>query len=260
MHPLRASLAVSLLLVAASTSFAAPITEEPRYKELDKGKFVIRVKDKVIGAEEFGIEARSDSINCLAKSSRTRTTDQGEEEIQKFAGMSFGRLDWDLRMYRSEETFRGQTLVRGVTIDPRDTVFTVYRERKDGAGEAMRYATAPGRMFVMDSGVYTLFDVLCLHLHGQTFQSRPVNILTFGARDTVMEAQVVDLGRETIRWGARPMQARKLQVSQGPLSFELWVDPQGRMIRLAHAPTGLMVEREAPPIKKRGATAPKPGG
>lgn len=257
MHLLRASFAV-LCLVAAASSSAAPATEEPRYKELDKGKFIIRVKDKVIGTEEFGVEARSDSINCIAQSKRTRSTDRGEEEIEKLAGMSFGRFDWGLRMYRSEETFRGQTLVRGVTIDPRDTVFTVYRERKEGPGEALRLASAPGRMFVMDSGIYTLFDVLCLHLHEQTFQSRPVNILTFGARDTVMEAQVTDLGRETIRWAARPVQARKLQVSQGQLAFDLWIDSRGRMLRLAHAPTGLLVEREAPAVKKRAS--PKPGG
>lgn len=259
MHLLRASLAASCLLVAVATASAAPITEEPRVKELDKGKFIIRVKDKVIGSEEFGVEAATDSINALARSSRTRQTDQGEEEIQKLAGMTFGRMDWGLRSYRSEETFRGQTMVRGVFVDPRDTVFTVYRERKEGAGEATRYVTAPGRMFVMDSGIYTLFDVLCLHLHGQTFQTRPVNILSFGARDTVMEAQVSDLGRETIRWAARPMQARKLQIQQGPVSFDLWVDPNGRMLRLAHVPTGLLVEREAPAIKKRAAP-PKPGG
>lgn len=239
---------------------AAPITDEPRNKEIDRGKFVIRVKDRVIGAEDFGIEARADSINCLVRSYRTQRTDKCDEEVQKFAGMSFGRFDWALRFYQSEETFRGETMVRGVIIDPSDTAFTVFHERRGGAGEANRLAAAPGRTFVMDSGLYTLFDLLCIHLHGQTFTTRPLNILTFGERDTVVEAQVADLGRETIRWGSRPVQARKLQLSQGIVVFDIWADPSGRMLRLTHAPTGLLVEREAPAIKKRAKPAPKPGG
>ena len=260
MRTLRLSLALVCLLGAAPLS-ARPITEEPRYRELDHGKFTIKVRDHVIGAEDFGIEARADSINCLARSSMTQRTDKGDEQIDKLLGISLGRMDWALRYYRSEETFRGETLVRGVLMDPSDTAFTVYKERKDGGGRANRLAAAPGRTFVLDSGLYTLFDLMCVYLGDQTFTSRPLNILTFGEPDTVIEAVVTDLGHETIRWAAKPVSARKLEFAQGNMRFEVWVDKTGRMLRLAHAPSGLLVEREAkpaPPAKKPAASAPKP--
>lgn len=272
MRSLRVQFLAALLTLAAAAPLAArPITEEARNRELDRGKFTISVHDHVIGAENFGIEARADSINCLARSFRTQRTDKGEEQVEKFVGMSFGRMDWGLRFYQSEETFRGQTFVRGVTMDPSDTAFTVFKENKAaGNGAANRLAAAPGRTFVLDSGLYTLFDVICVYLGEQTFTSRPLNILTFGQPDTVMEAIVTDLGRETIRWASRSISARKLQFSQGGTRFDAWVDPTGRMLRLAHPPSGLLVERVPEPksgakkpaaaTPKPAAPAPKPGG
>jgi hypothetical protein len=253
-------IAVLLCLAGAAPLSARPITEEPRNRELDRGKFTISVHGHVIGAENFGIEARAESINCLARSFRTERTDKGEEQVEKFVGMSFGRMDWGLRFYQSEETFRGQTLVRGVVMDPTDTAFTVFKEDKGGAGAATRLASAPGRTFVLDSGLYTLFDLICVYLGEQTFTSRPLNILTFGEPDTVMEATVTDRGHETIRWASRSVSARKLEFSQGGTRFDAWVDPTGRMLRLAHGPSGLLVERVYEPktaTKKPAAAAPK---
>jgi len=83
MRTLRASLAL-LSLLAATPLSARPITEEPRNRELDHGKFTIKIRNHVIGAENFGIEARADSINCLARSSVTQRTDKGDEQIEKF--------------------------------------------------------------------------------------------------------------------------------------------------------------------------------
>jgi len=271
MRSLRVHFFTALLTMAAAAPLSArPITEEARNRELDSGKFTIKVHDRVIGAENFGLEARADSINCLARSYRTERTDQGEEQVEKFVGMSFGRMDWGLRFYQSEETFRGQTLVRGVTMDPSDTAFTVFKEQKDGAGSATRLASAPGRTFVLDSGLYTLFEVMCVYLGEQTFTSRPLNILTFGEPDTVIEATVTDRGHETIHWNSRSVSARKLEFSQGGMRFDAWVDPAGRMLRLAHVPSGLLVERVPEPkpatkkpaaaTKKPPAPAAKPGG
>lgn len=262
-------LPILLALLAAAPAAARPITDEPRNKVLDRGKFTIRLHDRVIGAETFGMEARADSINCLARSFVTQRTDKGDEQVEKFVGVSLGRLDWALRFYQSEETFRGQTLVRGVTMDPSDTAFTVFKERKGEGGTANRLAAAPGRTFVLDSGLYTLFDLMCVYLRDQTFTTRPLNILAFGTPDTLIEAEVADLGHETIRWGARPVSVRKLRFSQGNIQIDVWADRSGHMLRLAHPPSGLLVEREPaeekpaakPAVKKRAApAAPKPAG
>ena len=258
MRPLTTLFALAALIAAA------PAIGDQMIQGIDQGTFIIRSHGKVIGAENFEIEARAESLNCMARSHHTRITDKGEEQVEKFVVLSFGRFDWALRFYQSEETFRGETLVRGLVLDPADTALTVYRERKGGGGEANRLSAPPGRTFVLDSGLYSLFDLICIYLHGQTFTTRPLNVLTFGQRDTVVEAQVTDLGTETIRWGARPVVARKLEFRQGPTLFQAWVDPRGRMLRLEHVPSGLRVDRDPPAVKKRAsptpAPAPKPGG
>ena len=141
-----------------------------------------------------------------------------------------------------------------------DTALTVYHEEKEGPGVASRMIAPPGRLFVLDSGIYSLFNLICLKLHDQGFASRPITLLTLSAAaDTIVEAQVTDLGTETIRWGARPVQARKLQLKDRDTVFLVWVNSDGKMLRLVHEPSGLRVEREPPAVKRR-STTPKPGG
>ncbi len=248
-----------LACLALAASAPAALAQAPT-EDLDHGSFIINIHDHAIGAETFGIEGRADSLNCAAHSYRTQHTSQGDEPIAKTMVLTAGRGDWALRYYQSEETFRGQTLVRGVVMDPGDTSFTVFVERKEGGGTANRRVAPPGRTFVLDSGLYTLFDLICLHLHGKTFTTRPLNLLVFGPRDTLLEAEVTDLGTETIRWGARPVQAHKLKLTDGTTTFLVWAHPSGRMVRLTHEGTGLRVDRQPPPVKRRSAPPPKPGG
>lgn len=253
---MRAPLALLFLLIASVPAIAQPPAES-----IDQGNFIVYLKDRAIGAETFGIEAHIDSITAAARSYRKKKTEAGEEMIEKQMVLTVGRADFALRFYQSNETFHGTTMITGVVAGEEDTALTIYREQKEGAGVADRLVAPPGRVFVLDSGIYSLFDLICLNLHGKVFASRPISLLTLSAvRDTIVEAEVTDLGTETIRWGARPVQARKLQLKDGATVFQVWVGPTGKMLRLTHEPTGLRVERDPPAVKKRAAPGGKPGG
>jgi hypothetical protein len=247
-----------LFLILAAPAFAA----DPSQQSIDRGHFVVYLRDEAVGAETFGVEGRADSINSAARSYRKTRTKNGESMIEKQMVLTASRSDFALRFYQSNETLDGNTMITGVVgAGDEDTALTVYREEKDGPGVASRLSAPPGRWFILDSGMYTLFDLICLNLHGKTFSTRPITLLTLSAaQDTIIEAQVTDLGTETIRWGARPVQARKLQIQDPRTVFQLWASPEGKMLRLVHEPTGLRVEREAPAVKRRAAPAPKPGG
>jgi hypothetical protein len=246
---------VALLLAGSARAQSPP-------ESIDQGNYVVYLGSKAIGAENFAIRATSDSVSCVAHSYITKATPRGEETVEKQMGWSANRTDWSLRYYQSDETFRGETLVRGIVQLEGDTALTVFVENKSGGGSAVRRVAPPGRFFVLDSGLYTLFDLICLSLHGRTFVTRPLNLMSVGPPDSLFEAQVTDLGHETIRWGARPVQARKVQISDGSITFLAWMSPdRGQMLRLAHEASGLRVEREAPPVRKRPPTpSPKPGG
>jgi hypothetical protein len=252
---MRLTIACLTALLAAVPALAQSPTEE-----IDKGNFILYVKDRPVGAESFGIEARSDSINGAARSFRRVASQSGETMVEKSMFFVLGRPDFQLRFYQANETFQGQTMIVEIQAAVDDTAFTISRQHKGGAGIADRIVAPPGRWYVLDSGIYTLFDLICLNLHGKSFQSRPITLLTLAAgRDTIIEAEATDLGTETIRWASRPVAARKLQFKDRETAFLAWVSPQGKMLRLTHEASGLRVERDPPEVKRRPA-GPKPGG
>jgi hypothetical protein len=251
----RLRLSLLLLLAAATPAFAQSNDEA-----IDKGNLIVYLRDHPIGAETFGVEGRADSINSAARSYRKART--GNEMIEKQMILTATRGEFALRFYQSNETVQGKTYITGVVAGEEDTAITVFHEEKQGAGVANRLIAPPGRVFVLDSGIYSLFNLICLNLHGKTFSTRPLTLLTLSAAgDTIIEAEATDLGTETIRWGSKPVQARKLQLKDRGTVFQLWASPtSGKMLRLVHEPSGLRVEREAPAVKKKATTTPKPGG
>src|SRR5437867_1538531 len=100
---LAALLLLSVALAAVSSTVCADTNED-----VDRGDFVISVRGQAVGGETFGIENRADSVVCKARSYRTQRTSQGDEPIEKEMRATFGRADWALRYYQSNETFRGQ--------------------------------------------------------------------------------------------------------------------------------------------------------
>jgi hypothetical protein len=247
---------VLVALVAASALAAAGA----RGDVIDKGSFRLHLKDRLLGVETFDIEEAQDSLLVRARQYLTVPTTPSGEPLEKGADILIGRYDYALRQYHSTRNFRGKTTGRGLVIA--DTHYVAYREG-EGIGDGESRVLPPGRLFVMDSQVITLFDLLCRSMNGTSFVSRPVNLLALGPRDTMLDARAVVLGSETIRWGARPVVARKLQlVADSQTTFTLWVGAQGQLLRLTEPVSGLRVERDAPAIKRppRPKPTPEPPG
>ena len=90
-------------------------------------------------------------------------------------------------------------------------------------------------------------------LRGKPFVTRPVNMMILGPRDTVVTATLEDRGTETLRWGTGPVTARRVVMIDRSSEYVMWVDSEGRMLRLENAWSGVRVEREPPPAR----TAPR---
>jgi hypothetical protein len=248
-----------LVLIAMLLPCAARLHAEP--VSVAAGHFNIFLDDRPIGTEQFELSITSDSLviraNCFTIMPR-RDENGAAVTLQKQMDIVTGSPDYDLLSYTSRQVFRGDTISRGIVTEANDTLFTRYRER-NGAGVADRYIKPPGRMFVIDAPpLFTTFYVMCRMLHGKTFDQRPLTLLMMGERDTVMESTVRDLGTESIRWGARPVQARKLEFTNDRMRFMAWVSPSGALLRLTEPRVGLRVELDAPPIKKRNVAPKKP--
>ena len=238
------------VIVAASTPAAHAAV-------VDQGSFKIYASEHALGAETFELADANDSLVVRARQYLALPTSRGDEPMEKAVDLLVSRSDFAIRQYQANRTFRGATTKRAVMVA--DTHYVAYREG-DGLGEGVSYVLPPGRVYLMDSQVITLFDLICRSLYTKTFETRPLNLLALGPRDTMLDARAVSLGSETIRWGGRPLVARKYHiVADSQTTFTAWVGPQGQLVRLVEPVTGLRAERDPPPVKRR-APPPKPGG
>ena len=250
---LPAALALFAIAFPAITHAQSDLALETGGTELDRGSFRIYQSDKLIGTEVFSIVSNGDS---MLVSTRSFQVIPGADTLRKTVAQVVGVLDLGLRTYRSQQLYGGHSLVRGLNLS--DTSFASYRQF-DGRGEGDGLVLPPGRVFVMDPKVFMCFDLICRSLHGKAFDQRPLTLFVMGPRDTMIEVAAADLGTETIRWGSRPVQARKLSIGDGHTTFLVWAAPRGHLLRLTQAATGLRVERDPPALKPR-APAPKPRG
>src|SRR4029453_8945545 len=192
------SLFVTALLAFPAVSRAAPVS-------VDKGRFAVYVRDQLIGAETFSLEGTGDSLNLFSRAWRKLRTEQGEESLKKQLVL-VAQKDYGLKSYQSNQTVGSDVLIRGIVIG--DTAFTLYREF-NGAGEGDRKILPPGRLFVLDSQLFSLVNLISLSLHDKTFETWPVTMVTLGAQDSIVSGTAADLGYETIRWSSRPVRARR---------------------------------------------------
>ena len=241
--PLLVALAVSPVRSAPAPAVAS-----------DQGSFIVSSHGRPVGREDFKFSLRGDSL--VLESEAELTLDPEQPTRKKYLRSSYHRDSWMLLTYNSSLAWEGEVFRVGVAPGL-DTTVTVYHEH-GVQGEGNTYARPPGRLFVLDAQFYSLFQVIAGSLATQDFESRPITILAVGTRDTVAEAVVRRAGTESIRWGARPVSASKLRFEQGRLVFDLWLDARNRVLRIAHAPSGLVVERKAPAVRR--PAKPKPPG
>ena len=248
-----------LVLLCAAAPVAPARAADPASPEgaapVDQGRYVISVGDRNIGTEDFAMRVLGDSL-CLSTDARVvRGSGAGADTMKKQAFMSVDAGNYALRVYQSNLRQNGKDLVRGIVIG--DTLFTLYREI-DGNGTGDRMVLPPGRMYVIDPMLYSLMNFMVYSLREQSFASRPVNLLTLGARDSMVEATLEKVGTETVAYQQRSVQVRHWRLGQGGVVFDLYVDSRGRLLRILNQPTGLRVERQAQKVKPRPAGQPKP--
>lgn len=221
--------------------------------ELDRGSFQIYQADQLLGTEVFSFVGNGDS---LLVTSRTFQVLPSGDTLRKDVAQVVGLYDYGLRSYRSKQRLAGHLLSRGLHLG--DTTVTSARQF-DERGEVDELVLPPGRVFVVDPKMFVSFDLICRSLNGKTFERRPIVLFVMGPRDTMIEAMATDLGSETIRWGARPIQARKLEIGDERTKFIAWAAPGGKLLRLSETTSGLRVERQPAAVRSR-ASRPKPGG
>ena len=244
-----------LLFVAALALVAFPVHAQETVAA-DSGRFIVFQGSVPVAHENFAFQWMGDSLLITALCQRTLLDEQGgRHPFRKSLSMVVDSRDLGLTRYTSVQEFQGHTLTRGLV--PGDTSITYFGEL-DGGGNAMRLAQPPGRLYVMDSQLFSLFEVLCRSLAPKTFAMRRVQLLALSDSMTTPLATVTLRKPDTLRVGSRRVPTKHYTFADESVSFELWADDRGRMMRLTHDESELHVEREpdAPtPVRRRARGA-----
>jgi hypothetical protein len=242
-------LALTLIFAAGSSIAAA----EPAL--VDSGSFRVYRDGQARGVENFTFEVSGDTLSIVSRATQLVELGGKTDTLTKDMMLLAGALDYDLRFYESHQTFRGQKLQRGLTVA--DTALNSYLQVNQ-RGEGSTLVRPPGKLYVLDPQLFVLYDIICRNLYRQSFDHRPILLFALGLPDSAISATATDLGKETIRWGTRPIETRKLGISDSHMNFSVWVAPDGHMLRLEQPEFGLRVERDPAPIRR--APRPRRGG
>jgi hypothetical protein len=242
-----------------ATALCAPArAQDSTSTVIDSGRLLVYSKGRPIGIEDFQYERRNDTLFITSRVGRkSRGADGSDKPYAKNMEILAGAADFDLLGYMSNEDFDGHHVLRTLTLG--DTAFTAVLE-VDKRGVADRLVRPPGRVFVMDSGLFTLFDVMGRNLHGRLFGPRPVALVTLARENHTAEATATPAGLDTLRWGAKRVLASKVELRDSTSAFTMWTSPNGEMLRLENRATDLVVMREPPPVAapKRRPPHPRP--
>ncbi len=249
LRPILAGLALTAALAALAHAQGAD------FKLLDRGKLITYQGDVPVATEEFTYSRQGDSLLVTAGSERRRRLRDGSEQRLSKAMVLYVRAeDFGLLNYTSNETLDGQLVVR--TIEPSDTLLTVHTEVEGVRGGTDLVARPPGRIFAMDQGLFTLFDVIGRNLQHRIFGSRPVQLVVLGNETHNVEATATLAGADTVVWGGKRVVTERIALRDSTSAFTMWLSPEGHMLRLESEDGRLVVMREppAPPPVKRPRT------
>jgi len=260
----RAVTCAGAIVCAALVLAATPTPSLAENTSIDAGRLVVSLNGKPFRIEEFNLDQLGDSLIVTSNSWLVTSpalsqvdwiVDSTTRTISYDKGMTLvlSAFDYALKEYWSAAAAGPDTMRRAITLGGLDTAYTAYREI-NGAGVGEQLMLPPGRIFILDPPLFTTFTLIARSLKGRTFDSRPITMMVLAPRDSVVAVTVTDLGNETIRWGARPVVARKLRIADLKTAFTAWVAQDGRLLRLQQPEAGIVVERQAPktpPARRR---------
>lgn len=236
------------------SSYALSVQAEGRIV-VDSGRFIVFQNNLAVATENFEFTQAGDSLVVTAVVERkTRDSSGTEVRFQKTAQLAMAQADFGLITYTSKDTWKQHSTMKRVTVS--DTTLDVTSE-VDGAGDLVTLVRPPGKLFILDPLVFTMFDVICRGVSHQTFTQRPIQLITLGTTSTTTEATIATGGADTVTWGGKRVIARRFVMTDSGSRFTVWVDPNGHMLRLEHEGGGLAVIRQEPtpaPTRKKSAT------
>lgn len=227
-----APLSVPLLLAATTILNAQTIT-------LDEGSFRILVGGREAGTETFSILQSGTRADAQIIARGTVTLDTAGIAERLSATLDVDGQSLRPAAYQVMVEGTDQQRIAGRIIGGRFSAKIL-----SPTGEQMREYLASEGAVLVDEGVAHHYYFLARRLEGGSARI-PIII---PRQNRQVSAEVAERGRETVEVGGRRIEARHLVITPaGGSERRLWVDSQGRVLRLEIPARSYVARRVAPP-------------
>lgn len=202
---------------------------------VDEGTFRLSVRGTAVGTETFSIRRSGTGSGATYVAQGRVVLDSGD---QTRALLQVDGPELRPSAYQIEVTGSEKQSIRGQAAGNRFRAQIV-----STAGETMREYLASDGAVVIDEGVAHHYYFLVSAL-GQ--RDRVPVIIPRQSRQ--ISAEISDGGNETIRVGGRDLAARRVDVRPAGLApRSVWIDQEGRVLRLSIPDDGFLAERSDAP-------------
>lgn len=221
----------TLTAFALASLMVAPAASYAQTTVIDEGTFRLSVRGTPVGTETFSIQ-RSGTGESAAVVARGRVTLDSGDQVR--AALQVAGPDLRPSAYMIEvtgpdaESYRGQAAGNRF----RATIRTP-------AGEMMREYLASEGAVVIDEGVAHQYYFLADRIRGDATIA-----LIIPRQSRQVSARVTDAGTEAVEIDGRQVQARRINVQPtGEADRSVWVDSQGRVLRVSIPDQGFLAQR-----------------
>lgn len=220
------------LIVFLAVAFP-PISSAQTSALVDEGTFTITQSGAPIGRESFRI-AKTPAAGGQAFLVKGQSA-LGENRVSTTLGADSAGMPVS---YESEHTVRGQ-LVQRVQGRGRPGRFSILRETK--SGESAREFVVTNGLLLMDDNIFHHFFFVPGAL------SRGVEVIVPRTLEQG-KFRVEDRGAEAVEIAGRSLTARRFAlISSSEARRDVWIDEQGRLLKVAVPEQGLVALRDDPP-------------
>jgi len=226
------------------------------YEVKQQASFEIWNGTQKVGTEKFRVYATHDTLITAST-------------VRLDGASPTSKLPFEKRTSFLQRAYDSYPLVFQITEQPRsdttktfalncvfqDTVAVIYKELT-GRGVGTTVALPPGRLYLLEPGIYLQIQILLADFLAGSQQTRRQSVLIPSAE------QVVDLwltrgATEAIVVRGKKVEAQRVDLTDKMTNLVAWMDPSGRMMKLEAPGQGLRVER-GPDLVEKTAPSKKP--
>ncbi|MEO6462748.1 MAG: hypothetical protein ABIP29_06705 [Candidatus Eisenbacteria bacterium] len=251
-----AALTLALAFAVLGSVAARPAAAQlPGWTVIDSTTFEIYQDDRQVGDEQYRAYRSNDTL-IIGSSLRMPGLPEGSLLPSLKTTTFLRRADnsWPL-VFQVQEAGRDTTKTRSINCSFSDTTVMVFHE-VDGVGSGTAVALPPGRLYLLEPGIYAQVQTLVGDFALSTQNKRKQPVLIPSAK-AVVDVHLTRGPKERLGQERFVVQTTRIDLTDGLVQLSAWVDGQGRMWKMEAPGQGLRVERAVPANLPAAATGKK---